>query len=282
MKKITLIVFAIVIPLAILIAIELIIIPGFPLTPNRNNQDTSMLDFNAEKIPIIKPEVKYKEYDEVPANEGAKYFEKVVKIGTELVYIALPLKVETQNPPTLIVYSHGSNTTVTRDFSNRFMKDMQMYGKYFTKRGYAFSASSMHGANWGSDRSVEDLIDMKAWINKKYLIQEKIHLFAFSMGGLPTFNFIFKYPRLVNSVALLAPSSRIYSESQLAILDTVSVHIWHGNMDLNVPHSRSSDLKNRYDSFGFTNLTLNTIKGKGHFDIDTELVKNVFQFLDSK
>ncbi len=217
-------------------------------------------------------------YDEKPAKAEAKYFEKIIKVKTELVYLAYPMTIEKENPPRLIVYSHGSNTTISKDLTDPFMKDMQMYGEYFTKKGYAFTASSLHGANWGSDQSVQDIVDQIKYVQSKYLIEPKVNILGFSMGGLPVFNYSFKYPKTTNSVALLAPTSRTYSQTQFKSIKSIPFQIWHGDKDVNVPYSLSSTLIARAKSFGNTNIKLETITNAGHFDIDTELKKEILNF----
>src|SRR3989338_11652984 len=102
-------------------------------------------------------EVKNYEDTEKLVIVGGTFFEKMPKIKTEQAYLAYPMQVDPAFPSTLIVYSHGSNTTVTTNMNDQFMKDMRVYGEFFTARGYAFSASSMHGANWGSADSQNDM-----------------------------------------------------------------------------------------------------------------------------
>lgn len=225
------------------------------------------------------PKIEKITYEEKPAKLNAKYFEKVVKVKDQYLYLAFPITITKDLPPTLILYSHGSNTTVSKDFSDPFMKDMQMYGEYFSKRGFAFAASSMHGANWGSDQAVTDMKNSIDWIKGGYLIQDKIDILGFSMGGLPVFNFLFKYPNLVERVALLAPTSRDYSKSQFYKIRFIPIQIWHGDKDVNVPPYLSRNLITRNKSLlGFTNINLNILPNKGHFDIDTELRKEIYTF----
>lgn len=245
-----------------------------------NKQEAPIDQTPKDETPTPEPEPTPEKitYDEKPATKGANYFEKVIRVKSELVYLAYPITIEKEASPRLIVYSHGSNTTVSKDFSDPFMKDMQMYGEYFTKRGYAFSASSLHGANWGSNQSVTDIVDQIKYIKSKYLIRDKINLLAFSMGGLPVFNYSFAYPETINSVALLAPTSRTYLESQFKSIRKLPIQIWHGNKDVNVPYSLSTSLISRSNDFGYTNIKLKTIEGAGHFDIDTELRKSILDF----
>lgn len=282
MKKFTGISLIFILPILILLAILFL---GNPITmflPHRGetevikNPPTEPTPSQSESP--IEPIIEYKTYNEKPVKEDEIYFEKVVKVGSEYVYITSPIKVEVKNPPTLIVYSHGSNTTVSPDFKVPFMQDMQLYGKYFAKRGYVFSASSMHGMNYGSNQSIQDIQDLKEYIAKRYLIDTKINHIGFSMGGLPVLNHILKYPSDINKVALLAPVTGEYSKSQFESIRRIPIHIWHGNKDVNVPLSLSQSFQTVYNSYGFKNLNLEVIDGKGHFDIDTEKIANIYEF----
>lgn len=229
------------------------------------------------EVPIEQPQIAYKTYKEKEVdNQG--YFEKVVKVKSEYVYIASPIKVEVDNPPTLIIYSHGSNTTIKPDFNDSFMKDMQYYGKYFAKKGFVFTASSMHGMNYGSSQSVQDMKNLESWVSQNYLVKTNVNLIGFSMGGLPTLNYLFLYPKTIHKVALLAPVSGDYTQSQFQSIKNIPIQIWHGNKDVNVPLSLSTHLQSVYNSYGYKNLKLTIVEGKGHFDIDTEKITDIYKF----
>lgn len=253
-------------------------------TPSMNSKSEDKQDNgNDNQIPIPNDNSsnntpKIITYGEEPAKEGAKYFEKIVEIKGQYAYIAYPLEIQEDNPPTLIVYSHGSNTLVTNNMKDPFMKDLQIYGEYFTKSNFAFAASNMHGANWGSDESLKDIDNMRTWIESKYLINEKINLLGFSMGGLPTFNYAFKYPNDINLIALLAPTSRTYTKGQLTSIKNIPIQIWHGDADVNVPLSLSRNLLSTASSFGLKNINLIILDNKGHFDIDMELRKEILKY----
>lgn len=219
--------------------------------------------------------------NEKPVKEGAKYFEKSPSIGGQRAYFAYPLQFEKENPPTLIVYSHGSNTVVTTNFSDQFMKDLRNYGEYFTSRGYAFIASNQHGANWGSSTAIQDTRNAVKWVKATYQVQNKYNLIGFSMGGLPTLNYAFKYSSDINKMALLAPTNyaNTYTKGQITSLKNVPIKLWHGNADVNVPYSMSTALVNRFKLYG-KKITLVTLKGKGHWDVDTELKKDIYEFYE--
>ena len=224
-------------------------------------------------------EVKNYEDTEKPVIVGGTFFEKMPKIKTEQAYLAYPMQVDPAFPSTLIVYSHGSNTTVTTNMNDQFMKDMRVYGEFFTARGYAFSASSMHGANWGSADSQNDMNDLIDWIKKNYSIAPKINVLGFSMGGLSALGYSMRFPENVNKLALLAPTSRPekYTKENFSALANISVKIWHGDKDVNVPYSLSTRLVSAGKKNG-KEFTLITLAGKGHFDIDTEYMQEIYNF----
>ena len=165
-------------------------------------------------------------------------------IEGQQAYIVVPGNINTKNPSTLILYSHGSNTTVTEDMTDPFMLDLQAYGRYFAKQNYIFAASNQHGVNWGNKASIQDTLNLKNWINENYNINEKVYLIGFSMGGLPTLNFTTTYPELVSKVALLAPSlkSSEWNQERANKVEDIDIKIWHGNSDVNVPYSYSTFL----------------------------------------
>ncbi|MCC7290254.1 alpha/beta fold hydrolase [bacterium] len=272
--------------LTCLILISLISIALFSHTVYKRNQppanqpvnNTTNIKPPAVVVPEPEPVTSLFTYDEEPAKPEASYFEKRPTIKSQVAYLAFPITIDKDAPPRLILYSHGSNTTVTKDFSDPFMKDMQAYGEFFTTQGFAFAASNMHGANWGSSAALEDMKNLIDWIENRYLIQTQVNLLGFSMGGLPTYNFAFLYPKEINSIFLLAPTSREYTKDQLATIKRIPIMVEHGNQDVNVPYSLSLNLYNRYKGFGFKNMSLETLKGKAHFDIDTERKESILRF----
>ncbi len=241
---------------------------------------------NADKsasgiLSILTPEKAMKSYEDTenPAIAGAVFFEKLPKIKTEQTYLAYPMHIDPASPPTLIVYSHGSNTTVTTKMNDQFMKDMRAYGAFFTERGYAFSASAMHGANWGSAESQNDMNDLAGWVKDNYSIAPKINVLGFSMGGLSAIGYSMRFPEKVNKLALLAPTSRPekYTAENFTSLKNIPIKIWHGDKDLNVPYSLSTRLVSAGKKNG-KEISLVTLAGKGHFDIDTEYMGEVYSY----
>ena len=227
-------------------------------------------------------ETSVQQTEEIPEPEE-KYLEFFPIIEGQQAYVGVSDRIDEKKPPTLIIYSHGSNTTVTQNMQDPFMLDLQAYGQYFTKHNYIFAASNQHGVNWGNQASIKDTLLLKEWVDQNYSIKSKIYLIGFSMGGLPTINFTTQYPELVSKVALLAPTTKVSTWNQARadkIMD-IDIKIWHGNADVNVPYNYTANFVKRLKTLG-KEIPLITLEGKGHFDIDTEYMEDILTFFDSK
>ncbi len=211
--------------------------------------------------------------------EGPHYEELYETIEGEIAYIAIPTKIDKKNPPTIVVYSHGSNTRVTLDTEETFMKDLQTYGELYTKSNLIFAASNQHGENWGNQLSIQDTMNMIDWIKENYDTSEKVYLIGFSMGGLPTLNFATTYPEIISKIALLAPTTRSteWDQERVNKIEDMDIQIWHGTADVNVPYSLSITFTNRLKTLG-REIPLITLDGKTHWDLDTEYMEDILQF----
>jgi len=210
---------------------------------------------------------------------GPHYEEVFQNIEGQMAYIAVPTNIKEDNKPSIVVYSHGSNTTVTSDTEDEFIQDLQAYGELYTKSNMIFAASNQHGANWGSTTAINDTKNMIEWITNNYKTTEKIYLLGFSMGGLPTMNFATTYPENIQKIALLAPTSRSneWNKTRIEKLANVDIQIWHGTSDVNVPYSLSTELISKLKSLG-RDITLVTLNGKTHWDVDTEYMQEVLDY----
>jgi len=241
-----------------------------------NKEEANIEDKDGDNV-ILTPEDIVVEEDVVI--EGPIYEELFPVIEKQQAYVMAPKNINKKNPPTLILYSHGSNTTVTANMDDQFMKDLQQYGIFFTKHNYIFSASNQHGVNWGNTASIQDTINLKNWVGQNYTIQPKIFLIGFSMGGLPTLNFATTYPELIGKIALLAPTTKSadWNQSRADKLKEIDIKLWHGNKDVNVPYSYSVSFVKKMEGYG-VNIEFITLEGKGHFDIDTQYMEEILQF----
>lgn len=233
----------------------------------------------------IAEEVEEEEKQEEPTEEeytGPHYEEIFKKIDGQMAYIALPTNIKEENKPGIVIYSHGSNTVVTSDTTDDFIKDLQKYGETYTKSNLIFAASNQHGANWGSKTAINDTKVMLDWIKENYKTNEKVYLLGFSMGGLPTMNFATTHPENIVKIALLAPTTRAteWNKSRVEIIKDMDIQIWHGTADVNVPYSLSTAFVSRLKSLG-REIPLVTLEKKTHWDLDTEYMEEVLNyFLD--
>lgn len=233
-----------------------------------------------DNTPVQTEEIEKPEEEEIP--QGPVYEELFPVLGGQQAYVVVPTKIEKDNPATLIIYSHGSNTTVTDNMEDQFMKDLQQYGVLFTQYNYIFCASNQHGVNWGSSASIQDTLNLKNWVDENYNIQTKIYLLGFSMGGLPTMNFATTYPDSISKIALLAPSikSSEWNQTRTDKLEDIQIKLWHGNKDVNVPYSYSTYFVKKLSGYG-KEIEFITLEGKTHFDIDTEYMEGILEFFSN-
>ncbi len=234
-----------------------------------------------ENIPI-KTEEEEQPIEEEEIPQGPVYQELFPVLDGQQTYVVVPTRIKEDNPAILIIYSHGSNTTVTQNMEDQFMKDMQGYGIFFTEHNYIFSASNQHGVNWGSSASIQDTLNLKNWIDENYDIEPKVYLIGFSMGGLPTMNFASTYPDLIAKIALLAPTvkSSQWNQERADKLDGIDIKLWHGNKDVNVPYSYSVYFVKKLKGYG-KDIEFITLEGLTHFDLDTEYMNEILEFYES-
>ena len=68
-----------------------------------------------------KPQQEQPQIEEEPVEEGPQYEEILTIIEGQQAYICVPTKIDENNPPVLVIYSHGSNTSVTDNMNDPFM-----------------------------------------------------------------------------------------------------------------------------------------------------------------
>ncbi len=228
-------------------------------------------------------EVEEIEEEEEEDYDGPPYLEVYETIEGQPAYIAVPAPIDPNNPPRIILYSHGSNTEVSSNTEDEFMQDLHAYGVFFTENDYIFAASNQHGANWGNDESIQDNINLIDWIKERYDTQEKVNMIGYSMGGLPTMNFASNYPERVNKIALLAPTtnSNEWDAQRVAKIRDIEIKIWHGTADVNVGYSLSTTFVDKLKSFD-KEVDLVTLEGKTHWDIHTEYMEDILEFFNQE
>lgn len=216
------------------------------------------------------------EQDEV-ATSGKSYEEMFIEIGGQMAYIAVPTTIEV--PATIVVYSHGSNTRVTTDTEDSFIQDLQSYGEVFTTQNLIFAASNEHGENWGNTDSINDIVNLIAFIEDEYTVSDNIYMLGFSMGALPTMHYTQQHPKRVEKIALLAPTTRTYEWNSTNIEDVmdIDIKIWHGIADYNIAIGYSENFVNYMDNLG-KDIEFLKLGGKTHFDVDAEYMDEVLEF----
>ncbi len=221
------------------------------------------------------------EEDVVP--EGPHYEETNFAIEGQTAYIVAPTNIDENNPPSIILYSHGSNTRVISDMLDPFMMDLQEYGIYFTQHNFIFAASNEHDENWGNAASIADMVNLQEWIEEKYETSGKIYMIGFSMGGLPTMHFVQKYPENIEKVALLAPTTRTYEWNQTEVnkIMNIDIKIWHGTDDVNIGLFSSRTFVTSLSKLG-KEIELVELEGKTHFDVDKEYMTDILTFFQAE
>lgn len=219
--------------------------------------------------------------EETPVVENP-YVDFTREVEEQTAYIAVPTKIDTNNPPAIILYSHGSDVQVIADMNDPDMLDLQSYGKYFASQNYIFAASNEHGANWGSTDSVDDMQNLENWVKAHYITQEKVYLIGHSMGGLPTMHFALKYPENIYKIALLAPTTRTYEWNQenVDLIKDIPIQIWHGSSDVNISLQSSIDFVSYMQNLG-KNINLIQLQGKNHNDVKTGYKDQILTFFKS-
>jgi alpha/beta superfamily hydrolase len=209
------------------------------------------------------------------------YFERFLIIDGEQTYILLPPKIDVHNPPTLIIYSHGSTSTVTANLQDKFMSDLQKFGLQFIHENYIFSASNQHGINKGNDESVQDTLNLKNWIAINFPIKDKIYLIGYSMGSSPSLNFTTKYPETVSKIALLAPVYYFseWDEKRAQNIMDIDIKIWHSPNDKYVSYSRTERFVSLMKDYGI-DIILRTVNETSHFDLETGYAEEILEFFN--
>lgn len=220
--------------------------------------------------------------EEITPNEGNAYVEYLPVIEDQQAYVIAPKTTNAGVAPTLIIYSHGSNTNVTKDLTNDFMSGLQEYGKLFTQYNYIFAASNEHDVNWGNDASLRDIQNLISWVSTNYDIQPQVYLMGFSMGGLPTMNFATQNSEEVSKIALLAPTVRLseWNQQRADLIKDMNIKVWHGTADTNIPISNSIEFIDGMKDYN-VDISFEKIPGKTHFDLDTEYMNEVLDFFNS-
>jgi dipeptidyl aminopeptidase/acylaminoacyl peptidase len=275
--------------IAILLIIGIPIYGYFKLKPDRIFDMTNQPEeVDQEDTDISNPKDTKEEENEEDQNgdtqpiEITGYEEELVEIEGQWAYIAVPEPIDPNNLPRLVVYNHGSITEVEENLDDDFKNNLLEYVGVLTANNYIFAVSNAHGVNWGSLESIQDNYNMYEYIKENYGIKEKIYMIGFSMGGLPTMNFVTEYPDLVSKIALLAPTTRTseWDQERVNKIKDIDIKVWHGDADVNVGYTYTKNFVNKLESLG-KDIELVTLENKTHWDLDTEYVDDIVEFFNS-
>ncbi len=257
----------------LLLALPVYLCYDILVAQKQNNTQTEQTDTTPEEDIV--------EEEEIPT--GPHYEEINQAIEGQTAYIVAPTNIDENNPPSIILYSHGSNTRVISDMLDPFMMDLQEYGIYFTQYNFIFAASNAHDENWGNAASIADMVNLQTWIEERYETSDKIYMIGFSMGGLPTMHFVQKYPENIEKIALLAPTTRTYEWNQTEVnkIMNIDIKIWHGTNDVNIGIVNSRNFVQSLGKLG-KKIELIEIEGKAHFDVDKEYMTDILTFFQAE
>ncbi len=242
-----------------------------PIVINEIEDDESVIENDQTEVVII---------DEEPVDENANHFEKTFSINEQPMYFAYPLEINIDNPPELVIYSHGQLRRITENLNEEYMKELRDYASLFASEGYAFAASNEHGDNWGDTGAMTDIQNTIQHFEKENLeIHDKIHLVGFSMGGLSSINFAVENPERILSITLLAPTPNMnLKEEDIKKIHDIPINIYHGDSDVNIPLNNSIQYKELFKMHE-KDVELQILEGLEHYDLEFWKKENSYQIL---
>jgi predicted peptidase len=261
---------------AILLIVGIPIYGYFKLKPDR------IFNMNAQPRKVDNKPVKEEEEKEEKPILITGYTEELVEIGGQWAYILAPEPIDPEDLPTLVIYNHGSNTAVGENLDEEFKQDLIKYGEILTPHNYIFAVSNAQGFDLDAPEAVSDNYNMYEYIKEKYGIKEKIHMIAYSKGGLRTLDFAAQYPELISKIALIAPKLELYewNQKRASQLMNIGIKIWHGTEDENISFEDNRDFVEQMKLWGI-DMTFIPLEGKNHWDIKTQYIDGILQFLSN-
>ncbi|WLR51572.1 alpha/beta hydrolase [Bacillus tianshenii] len=73
------------------------------------------------------------------------------------------------------------------------------------QQGYTIFYSHLYGRHWGSDKTVEFLKQLYAYMIRKEILNPRVHLLAEGMGALTALKMMERIPEWIRSAAFLSP-----------------------------------------------------------------------------
>jgi predicted esterase len=280
-----------------IVFIILLAIPGYlsyklilPLEINnvkgKNDQLTEKQkdpNINDEEETIAKEEDEtIKEGLEKQVLNERHYQETFKTINDQTTYIAVPTTIDETNPPTIVIYSHGSTVRVTIDTQDPFIQDLMLYGERFTKNNYIFAASNEHDTDRGKEDSLKDVQSVISWIKNKYPTKDELHMIGFSLGSLTTTHYLAQHPDNITKIVLLAPTTRVeeWTEDIVEKVKGTEIRVWQGIEDINIRIEKTDTFVNHVRDLGM-DIEFIRLPGKSHFDVDAEYIEDILEFFNS-
>lgn len=242
---------------------------------NKNSPDISEDDWDKESEE--ERETIYSE-DPVP---GENFFEKFPVIAQQQAYVAVPMRVDTENPPAIVIYNHGDLEVVQTSIDSDFMTKLRLYAEVFTSNNYIFAASDIHD-NEDGDAPVNDIENLISWVSENYTVSEKMFLIGFSRGGYTTTNYALQYPEQISGIALLAPATYYtqWGQEEADKIMNIPIKIWHGTDDVNIQIIHSRNFVEQLAGYD-KEIVLLEKDGKAHYDVDDEYIDEILDFFET-
>lgn len=241
------------------------------------SEDEQDQDYRPQKIEtnqeenVPEPEIKQK----------TTFVENVVVIDGQPMYYAYPSQIQQESPPKLIIYCHGQLQRITEDLEDKYMLKMREYGEFFALKGYIFSASNQHDDNWGGKESLNDIKNSIEWFQKNLTISKDTYIIGFSMGGRTAINYAVENPNNILAIALLAPTPRNnLQKTDVEKLRSISIKIWHGTQDINIPFSTTTEYVKTFNKYG-KEIEVIPVENADHFDIETVFMQDILGFFET-
>ena len=264
--------------------LSLLVIPGYFFYYNFLLEDsTQEIEEEAETsdTDVITEQDTSETYSE-DAVDGEIFFEKFPILDDQQTYVAIPMQVDTQIPPAIVIYNHGDLEELTDSVSTDFMEKLRSYAEVFASNNYVFAASYIHDNDSPSDVSLDDINSLIEWIQKDYTVSTDIYLIGFSRGGYTTTNYVLEYSENIRKVALLAPATYYteWAEEEVNTVMDIPIKIWHGTADVNIGIVHSEYFVERIEEYGKT-VEISKKEGETHYDVDDEYIDEILEFFDS-
>ena len=206
----------------------------------------------------------------------------MIPLNNQQTYISIPMRVDTQTPPNIVIYNHGDLEVIQDSVSGEFMQKLRSYSEVFTSNNYIFAASDIHDNESTDTILMEDINSVIDWIQENYTTSENVYLIGFSRGGYTTTKYMLDNPENIKGVALLAPATYYteWNKTKIDMIMDIPIKIWHGTDDVNIQFIHSQNFVNRLKEYDKT-VELSEKEGETHYDVDDEYISEILEFFET-